>query len=377
METYLKALCHGSELIVIRTIFNENEICGKTDYLIKLSPLGKQPIQIPYFSCYQSEGYEKVRCERKKALYKLSSALKTIGFESREKSFESLISGATNYIILSRQRDISCNRILYGMIREAVTRRHLTPTHINIKRGFSYMDIDVTTSEPLSRIKALHIQYDIENALYCRASLTGRTEHTVSLSAREVEPRHVGYKELYNSLDWNDECKILLGIDIDNNPISIDMAENKKILWFHGENNNKISVINFLHNKYLYHYSELSGRELPLEFLETLNPCKGKVIVISITSSKYIYNPAIIRALNRLLSREDITVIIETNTLRIIEKPLSCFDCKIITGLDKSLEARHLADFCGTFNNHFYDTRDMILCLPEKQTYRCEALTYS
>lgn len=377
MDLYLSELCGDSELVVVHSI-KESDLSMSTECILKLSPLGKMQVAIPYFKASpRKKEYERVNHMRKQALEKLLSKLKLLGYGYRQEAYDSILLGKTSYIILTRERDESRNRVLLGMVDHAVSRRHLTPIHIEIKRGFSYLEIDIATLEPLSRIKAMHIQSEVETALYCKANMDKLEDHSVRISAREIEPRHVNCYALYDALDWRDDDKVLYGIDIDNNPISVDIAGNQKILCFHGEGHCRNSISRLFHNRKLCYYSEdlsLGKDAIPIELFDSLNPKKGTIIAVTFTSNLYSYSPSLMKVLEGLLARKDITLIVETCASRILTNLLDRFDYKVFTGLNSSLEARHLAAFCGAFNNHFYDSTDILIHTHDGKTTRAEYL---
>ncbi len=384
MEAYLRELCADSNLIVIRIITNKFGTDGNIDYSFKLSPLGKTSLTIPYFNSPDSEDEERLKEEKKEAIKKLLYEMDKIGYEYRDNGLNKLLSGESDYMIVARKKDISFQIAYENSINQILIRRQLTPTDISIKRGFSYLEILITTKETISRVKSIHIYDEIQQSLFCKAIMYRIADNSIKLLAKEPEGVHVKYKELYDALEWNDNSKLLVGIDLDYNPIFVDMNKTKNLLWFHGEKQMKNSVVDYIRDKNYTHfvYDVPLGSKGPYCIMNLLEyePHSGETIIVTVTSNvPEYYMPELKEAYLRLIKRNDITFVFETVTTAALgngmEDPMDIFDYEIVMGQDQSQKARHHADSDNRYTKHFYHYSDAMIKVPTNKHIRVELLT--
>ncbi len=384
MEAYLRELCADSNLIVIRNITNKFRIDENISYSFRLSPLGKTSFMIPYLNCPASEDEKRIKEEKKEAIEKLLYEMDKIGYEYRDDGLNKLISEESDYMIVAKKKDMSFQIAYEYSINQLLIRRQLTPTDIRIKRGFSYLEILITTKETISRVKSIHIYDEIQQSLFCKAIMYRIEDNAIKILAREPEEVHVKYKELYEALEWIDNSKLLIGIDLDYNPIFIDMKKTNNLLWFHGEKQIKNSIVDYIRDKNYTHFVygvpiDSKGPFCIMNLLE-YEPHPGETIIVTATSDVYGYHmPELNRTYLRLMKRDDITFIFETVTTAALgngmEDPMDIFDYEIVMGQDQSQKARHHADINNRYTKHFYHYSDAMIKVPTNKHIRVELLT--
>ena len=263
------------------------------------------------------------------------------------------------------------------MIKNILENKHLIPKKILLTRGYSYIEISISTYTPISEIKAMHIKTALEEMFYCRADME-YSDFALKLFVRELEPCNINYKQLYEASRFNDIRKLLVGIDINNYLIDIDLNKTKKIIRFHGEQPLNNSILNYIKCNYVLFSEEKLYRNSVnnlANFDDLLNyENQTDLIIIQIVTNTYLYNKDFIAILNKLLCNKKLNIIFETSNICGIDSILNLFDCKIVSGLNSSHFSKTLISNREYFGN-YYDSNDMLIIFSkENKIIRCQQL---
>ncbi len=383
MREFLEPLFEGSDFVVVKN--RERTICAhegdggfEKEFLFELFPLGKKGICIPYFHCPADTNEAFVECSLKEKFERLCDSMQFLGFSTKYEYFGGDFYNM--YAVFSRRRNASFQRVLEGMISSMLQKRFITPEAIEFNRGFSFMTIYIRAEKPISEIKAMHIKGVIEDYLYCWSNMIHEGRE-ITLFVREIEPRRISYRQLFDALEWEDDRKLLIGMDLEERPVSIDLDRYRRILYYHGTRKLEHSIVDNIDPGICClvdgrNFRCMRDRKHIGRLLGPAGMPNAKILVISMDEvSAFIYDLHFRKTFYSMLKNDEHVIIFETNFPDFLEEYSNLFDCRIISGMTESRIARYLTEsfysfgFCG-----FYSPDELYIKTYDRKDIRAQML---